>query len=111
MPPSRIGTIDPLDTKVRVYVDENLKVVSPGSTEAAFVYRRADLDRVVARRKELGLQDEPSRVQIASHKAALADAERRAAAAEADVEILRARVEASESAETSAKSTKGKADE
>lgn len=100
MPPSRIGTIDPADySKNRVVVDADLNPVGAGSGEAAFVFKRSDLDRLQARREELGLNDEPARVQAASHKAALADAERRAAAAEADVAVLKERVAASEKAE------------
>jgi hypothetical protein len=96
--PSKVGTIDPNDTTERVFVDENLKEVGAGSTSAAFVYRRSDLARVVARRKALGLPtgDEAVRVQRESHKKALEDAERDAQAANDRVELLRARVEASD---------------
>lgn len=104
MPPSRVGTIDPLDTTTRVYVNADLKEVGAGSTDAAFVYKRHDLDRVVARRKELGLGgDEALRVNRESQKVALAAAERRAAAAEAEAETLRSRIAASEKQDAKAK--------
>lgn len=99
MPASRVGTIDPLDTTTRVYVDENLKEVGAGSAAAAFVYNRSDLARIKALRSESGLSDEPARVQNASHKVALADAERRAAAAEEEVNVLRSRVAATDKAD------------
>lgn len=104
MPPSRVGTIDPLDTTNRVYVDANLKEVGAGTSDAAFVYRRSDLDRLKARRKELGIGgDEALRVTREGQKAALADAERRAAAAEAEAATLRERVAAADKAEAKAK--------
>ncbi len=106
MPASRIGTIDPLDTSSRAYVDENLKEVGVGSTDAAFVYHRSDLARVTALRAESGIVDEPARVQAASHKIALADAERRVKAAEAEVNDLRSQVQASDAA--AAKADKAK---
>lgn len=91
--PSKIGTIDPIDTKRRVYVDENLKEVGAGSEEAAFVFDRAELTALKARREELGVGgDEAQRVHTASTKAALADAERRAAQYEAEAAALRQQV-------------------
>jgi len=99
MPPSRIGTVNLADDKVRAYVDEDLNEVGRDSPDATFIFKRHDLDRLRARRKELGLAgDESSRVQRESHKVALADAERRAKAAEEEVATLRARVEAGEKA-------------
>lgn len=107
MPPSRVGTINLMDKKVRAHVDEDLNEVAPGSAEAVFIYKRSDLDRLRARRKELGIGgDEAKRVQTESHKVTLAEAERRVAAAEAEVETLRARVDEGEKAQRAANSGK-----
>lgn len=110
MPPSRVGTINPLDTTTRAYVDENLKEVAAGSADAAFIYKRSDLDRIRKRRKELGFSDEAQRVQVASHKVALEDARRRAAAAAEEVVVLEARVDADEKAEKAASKSASKDD-
>jgi hypothetical protein len=66
---SRVGTIDP-DSKNRVYVDETLREVGKGDPRAAFVYKRADLDRIRERRAELELdgRDEAARAAIDSHE-------------------------------------------
>jgi hypothetical protein len=95
---SKVGTIDPMDTKTRAYVTADLKEVSPGSPEAAFVFARADLPRIREEREKLGLDDEAARAQLDSAKALLATAERRAAEAEAEAESLRAVVKDGEKA-------------
>jgi hypothetical protein len=111
MPPSRVGTIDPLDTKTRAYVDADLKEVATGSSEAAFVFKRSDLDRLRARREELGITgDESERVQRESRKRALADAKRRADAAAAEVAVLEDRIAADAKAEKAAVKADDKAD-
>jgi hypothetical protein len=106
MPASPIGTVNLAKDRNRVTVDADLNEVAPDSSEAAFVYNRSDLDRVRARREELAPRDEVARVQRDSRKRALADAERRAAAAKAEAEQLRELVEADESDEAPAR--KGK---
>ena len=98
MPASKVGTIDPMDTKSRVYVDENLNEVGAGTANAAFVYNRADLARVKTQREQAGFTNEPARVQAESRKAALAGAEADAAAANAKLESLRESVAADEAA-------------
>lgn len=89
--PSRVGTIDPADTKVRAYVDAELKEVPYGSPDAAFVFKRSVLDTIRERRKELGIGgDEALRAHEDSRKIELANAERRLAQLEAEVQTLRA---------------------
>jgi hypothetical protein len=106
MPASPIGTVNVSRDRNRVVVDADLNEVAPDSSEAAFVYNRSDLDRVRARREELAPRDEVARVQRDSRKRALADAERRLAAAKADAEQLRELIQADESDEAPAR--KGK---
>lgn len=98
---SRVGTIDPMG-KSRVYTDETLKTVPAGSSEAAFVFKRGELERIRDRRTELGLDkhDEALRVMLASRKAAVPSVERRIAALKAELEELTAGVAALEKSET-----------
>ncbi len=77
----------------KVTTDAALNEVSPDSSAAAFSWLAHDLDRVRARREELGYDDK-ERAQEASRKAELAAAERRLAAQQAQVEALRGQVEA-----------------
>jgi hypothetical protein len=108
MTASRIGTVDIANDRNRVVVDANLNEVAKDSTEGAFVYARGELERVRARREELlGPTQEVERVQREGRKRALADAERRAAAAQAEAAQLRELVAAdTESADAPAR--KGK---
>lgn len=75
----------------KVTTDAALNEVSPESSAAAFSWLPHDLERVRARREELGYNDR-ERVQEESRKAELALAERRLAAQQAQVEALRAEV-------------------
>lgn len=79
---------------VKVTTDAALNEVSPDSEAAAFSWLAHDLERVRARRADLGYDDR-ERSQAASRKAELAAAERRLAAAAAQVEALRSEVKAS----------------
>lgn len=68
--PSRIGTIDPMDTKRRVYTDDTLREVKPDDPTAAFVFKRGEFEVRKARREELGLTtgDEARRAHLDSRK-------------------------------------------
>lgn len=109
---SRVGTIDPMG-KTRVYVDETLREVPAGSTDAAYVYKRGDLERLRDRRTELGLAkgDEALRVMIASRKIEVSSVERRMSALKAELAALTEEVEAAEKAEKKASAKTAKADE
>lgn len=99
--PSRIGTItDPL--KGRVVTDEFLNKVDADSSEAAFVFKPADLARLQDRRAALGLGtiDEAKRAQRDSRKVEAANAERRVAALLAEVDAIRAAAKADEEPKT-----------
>lgn len=87
----RYGTMDPMGSG-RVFTDETLREVPAGSPEAAFSWKRSELEARRARRAELGLDkgDEALRVQIDSRRAELVKAEARAAAAAQELEALRA---------------------
>jgi hypothetical protein len=101
---SRVGTItDPL--KGRVVTDEFLQKVDADSPDATFVFKPADLTRVIARREELGLgtEAEAERAQKASRKVEVANAERRIATLQAEIEVLREAVAADAPAKTEAK--------
>lgn len=87
--------IDPQPS--RVTVDAALNEVSAGSEAAAFVYAPADLERVRARREELGLNDDRERVQRESAKAELSLAKRRLAQQQQQVSDLEAMVAEGES--------------
>lgn len=94
--PSHVGTLtDPM--KGRVLVDEYLNEVKAGDTTATFVFKPADLERVKARRTELGLGTdgqaaEAARVQRASRVVERDSATRRAAALRAEADALDAAV-------------------
>lgn len=96
---SKLGTIDPMG-KSRVYVDETLKTVPAGSPEAAFVYKRGELEARRERRKELGLDknDEALRVLVASRKVEVASVERRMSVLKAELAALTEEVETAEKA-------------
>lgn len=87
---SRVGTIDPMDPKKRVYVTDAFEEVEPGSTDAAWVFKRSDLEARRARRAELGLDknDEAARAQRESRPTIRVAAERKRAALQAEIEAL-----------------------
>lgn len=94
---SKVGTIDPMG-KGRVYVDETLTPVPAGSPQAAFVYKRGDLETFKERRTKLGLDknDEALRVMIASRKVEVATVEQRMSKLKAELAALTEEVEAAE---------------
>jgi hypothetical protein len=99
--PSRIGTIDPLDTKRRVYTDDTLREVKPDDPTAAFVFKRGEFEVQRARREELGLTtgDEARRAHLDSRKVEAANATRaaRRAALQAELAALDADEDAASS--------------
>jgi hypothetical protein len=107
---SRVGTIDPMG-KNRVYTDETLKVVPAGSIDAAFVWKRGDLEARKARREELGLDknDEALRAFRASQKAQVPTLERQLASLKAQLEDLQAAIAVAEGDASSGTSSSGSA--
>ena len=97
--PSHVGTLrDPL--KGRVITDEYLNKTDSGT---GFVWKPADLERVKARREELGLgteeqAGEAARAQRESRKVEAASAKRRAEALRAEADALEAAVAEDEKA-------------
>lgn len=89
MAASKVGTIDPMG-KSRVYTNELLEEVAAGSPEAAFVWKRGELEARRAKREELGLNknDEALRAQLASAKASVPAIERRIAELQAQLAAL-----------------------
>lgn len=80
-----------LDVQPRkITTDYALNEVSPGSDAAAFSWLPADLERVRARREELGLNDDKARAQRESQEAELKLAKRKLAVLQADVEAMEA---------------------
>lgn len=92
---SRIGTIDPMG-KTRVYVNEMLEPVEAGSADAAFVFKKGELERFRDRRTELGLArgDEALRTYLDSQKVEQAAAQRRLAAVQAENDAIEEAVSA-----------------
>lgn len=86
---SKLGTIDPMG-KSRVYVNELLETVPAGSAEAAFVFKRGDLENFREKRTKLGLakNDEALRTMLASRKVSIESVERRMAALKAELAAL-----------------------
>lgn len=86
---SRIGTMDPMG-HARVYVNELLEEVPAGSPDAAFVYKRTEIEALRARRHELELDkgDEALRVTLASRKLEREKVERRLAILQAERDEL-----------------------
>lgn len=112
MAASKVGTIDPMG-KSRVFTNELLEEVPAGSPEAAFSWKRGELEARRARREELGLNknDEALRAQLASQKASIPAIERRIMELQAQLQALQGDLElaAAEAAGSKPAKAKGKA--
>lgn len=99
-----LGVLDAQPKKITV--DSALNEVSADSEAAAFSYLPADLERVRARREELGYNDR-ERVLRESRKAELAAAKRRLATLQDQVDALESDIAAGDADEKKATAKAG----